>query len=129
MMPCWNASRTLPLALASLLAQTYQNWECLIVDDASTDDPCAVIEEAADSRIRYVRLARRGGRGAARQRALEEVKGDLVTMLDADDWIFPEKLERQVNAILSTGVPLVSTGMSIVTERNEIVGVRAKGPS
>ncbi len=128
LMPCWNARHTLPWALASLLSQSYANWECVLVDDGSTDAPRAVVEQAADSRVRYIPLRGHFGRGAARQRALDEARGDLVCMLDADDWLFPTKLRRQVDAMLAEPrAALVSTGMSIVDANNDIVGVRCAG--
>ena len=128
-MPCRNAAGTLPMALASLLAQTYQNWECVVVDDDSTDNCRDVISQAADPRIRYIRLSSHRGRGAARQRALEEARGDLIAMLDADDWLYPEKLERQVHAMVTDPRPgVISTGMSIVNAQHEIVGVRLHAP-
>jgi glycosyltransferase involved in cell wall biosynthesis len=130
LMPCWNARRTLPWALASLLSQSYANWECVLVDDGSTDDPRAVVGQAADARVRYISLRGHFGRGAARQRALDEARGDLVCMLDADDWLFPTKLRRQVDAMLAERrAGLVSTGMSIVNANNDIVGVRCAGPT
>ena len=128
-MPCYNAAKTLPLALASLLAHTYENWECVLVDDGSTDDPRAIVEHVNDPRIRYIRLDQNRGRGVARQIALDCASGDYLCMLDADDWIYPSKLERQVAAMEQhPGITLLSTGMAIVNAQNEIVGVRAQGP-
>ena len=68
-MPVFNATDTLPLALASLQAQTYDAWQCIIVDDGSTDNPEHIINAVGDSRIQYHRLDRNHGRGYARQYA------------------------------------------------------------
>ena len=128
MTPCYNSARTLPLALASLAAQEYENWECLLVDDGSTDDPREVVERANDARIRYFRLDRNYGRGVARQAALDRAQGDHLCMLDADDWMYPSRISRQIEVM--EGEPrlaLVSAGVAIVDERNEIVGVRGCG--
>lgn len=126
LMPCHNAARTLPTSLASLIAQTYQDWECVIVDDGSTDDPAAVVTALGDERFRYYRLDRNRGRGYARQRALELARGEYVGWLDGDDWIFPEKLERQLDLLLrEPELSAVSTGMAIVNSQLELVGVRA----
>lgn len=95
MMPCYNAERTLPMALASLLAQTYGNWEAVVVDDGSTDGTWALLEACRDPRVRRERFPQNRGRGAARQRCLELARGELLSFLDSDDWLFPEKLERQ----------------------------------
>ena len=124
-MTCYNSATTLPMALASLLAQTYQNWECVFVDDGSTDSPEGLVKGAKDGRIRYHRLDRNVGRGAASQFALEKSKGDFIAILDADDWYYPGKLERQIEALRrEDAVALLSAGMAIVDTRNRLVGVR-----
>ena len=128
-MPCYNARKTLPLALASLFCQTYEKWECILVDDGSTDRPQEVIDRANDPRIKYFRLERNMGRGAARQAALDRASGDLLCMLDADDWLYPSKIQRQVEVMeREPKLALVSTGMAIVNAQNDIVGVRSRGP-
>ncbi|MDB5352387.1 MAG: glycosyl transferase [Planctomycetota bacterium] len=129
-MPCHNAARTLPMALASLLAQTYEHWECLLVDDGSTDRPRDVVDRAGDPRIRYVGLDHNRGRGVARRVALDHARGELLGMLDADDWFYPSKLADQVEFLRrEPGVVLMSTGMAIVAGKDELVGVRCCGPA
>lgn len=129
MMPCYNSAQTLPLALASLIAQTYGNWECVLVDDGSTDRPIDIVEQANDKRIKYLRLEKNIGRGVARQVALDHAAGEYLCMLDADDWIYPSKIQRQIEMMVSEPkLALVSTGMAIVNTQNEIVGVRSRGP-
>jgi len=126
--PCYNSATTLPLALASLLAQTYENWECVLVDDGSTDHPERIVEAADDPRIRYLRLECNMGRGFARQVTLDNARGEFIAMLDADDWYYPEKLERQVEFMLRhPEVAVVSAGMAIVDARRELIGVRLRG--
>jgi glycosyltransferase involved in cell wall biosynthesis len=96
MMPCFNAERTLDIALASLRAQTYPRWEAVVVDDGSTDGTSRILSRFTDSRVRVERFSTNRGRGAARQRCLDMADGDLLAFLDADDWLFPDKLSRQV---------------------------------
>ncbi len=96
MMPCFNAERTLPMALASLRAQSYDNWEAVVVDDGSTDRSSEILSAFADERLRLERFETNRGRGAARGRCLEMARGDLLSFLDADDWLFPNKLDYQV---------------------------------
>ena len=127
--PCYNAARTLPWALASLVAQSYKHWECLIVDDGSTDQSSEIVDQLREPRISLIRLSRNRGRGFARQVALEEIRGDLCCFLDADDWLFPSKLMTQARAMdENPDLPLVATGMSIVDSENNLVGVRSRGP-
>lgn len=128
MTPCYNAAKTLPLALASLIAQTYPNWECILVDDGSTDRPVEIVQAANDSRIRFFRFEENKGRGIARQYALDMAQGDYLCMLDADDWIYPHKLARQLEVMEQhPEIAVLSTGMAIVNGDNEIVGVRLRG--
>jgi len=126
MMPCYNASKTLPLALASLVAQTYTNWECILVDDGSKDKPYKIVAQINDPRIRYIRLEKNMGRGFARQIALDKARGEYLCMLDADDWIFSTKIENQVK-ILKTNpqISLCSTGMCIVDHLYSLIGIRS----
>lgn len=128
MMPCYNAERTLPMALASLRAQTYENWEALVVDDGSMDGTWAILEACADPRIRRERFAENRGRGAARQRCLEMARGELLSFLDSDDWLFPEKLERQVAVMSEHPELIVLSGACVITGANgTAVGVDSLG--
>ena len=89
MIPCYESSKTLAKALASLMLQSHKNWEALVVDDGSADHPEKIIQFFKDSRIRYFRVPENRGRAYARQVALDNMRGDFLTMLDADDWILP----------------------------------------
>lgn len=84
------------MALASLRAQTYDNWEAIAVDDGSTDRSRDILNAFGDDRLRLERFETNRGRGAARHRCLEMARGDLLSFLDADDWLFPNKLSHQV---------------------------------
>lgn len=128
MMPCYNAARTLPIALASLVAQTYPHWECVIVDDGSTDRPVEIVNAINDPRVRFARFEENRGRGSARQHALDLAQGDYLCMLDADDWYYPWKLERQIEVMKAQpDIAVVSTGMAITNEENDLVGIRILG--
>lgn len=125
LVPIFNAADTLPFALASLQAQTYHEWECVLVDDGSTDNPDRVVKTVGDRRIRYVPLDRNRGRGYARQRALELARGKYVAFLDADDWYYPNKLQLQIGLLESQpDLALVSTGMAISNINCALRGVR-----
>lgn len=128
-LPCFESRRTLGRALASLLAQSYEDWECVFVDDGSTDRPLEVVEQAADPRIRAFRLPENRGRGAARHLALAEARGDFHCMLDADDWLYPERIERQLEVFRGApDVDLVGAGVAVVDRANRLLGVRRVGP-
>jgi glycosyltransferase involved in cell wall biosynthesis len=124
-MPLFNAAGTLPFALASLQAQTCDAWECIIVNDGSTDHPERIIHAVGDSRIRCHHLDHNRGRGYARQFALELARGKYIAFLDADDWLYPDKFRDQVELLeAEPDVAAVSTGMAISNASDELVGVR-----
>ena len=115
------------MALSSIVAQTYENWECVVVDDGSRDNSGEIAASLTDGRFRIYRLDRNRGRGFARQKALEEASGELLCMLDADDWLYPDKIRMQVSFIQeSPNIALVSNSMAIVDPRNDLVGVRPR---
>lgn len=100
------------------------------MDDGSTDDSVSVISAVDDSRIRLIRFSENRGRPAARQAALDAAKGKYLAMLDADDWIYPEKLDRQVMAIENhPEIALISAGMMIIDNNGWPAGVRCTGPT
>ena len=93
--PTYNRAHLLPRALESVLAQTFEDLEVLVVDDGSTDGTEAVVT-GYDDRVRYLRQPQNAGVSAARNRGLREARGEFVAFLDSDDEWFPEKLARQV---------------------------------
>lgn len=96
--PAYRAARFIGETIRSVQAQTYRDFEMLVVDDCSPDDTAAIVERfaAADPRIRLLRQAANGGPAAARNRALAEARGRWVAFLDGDDLWLPDKLERQL---------------------------------
>lgn len=92
--PAYDREHTIGRTLDSLLAQTFEGWEALVVDDGSGDDTGTVVEGyvARDPRIRLLRQAN-AGVSAARNRAIEEAAGEWLFFLDADDWIEPGGFE------------------------------------
>jgi glycosyltransferase involved in cell wall biosynthesis len=90
----YNRAAFLPGALESIFAQTRPADEVLVVDDGSTDDTRGVLAGYGD-RVRVVRQEN-AGRSGARNRAVEEARGELLSFLDSDDRWLPSKLERQV---------------------------------
>lgn len=98
LIPAYNCADTLPIALNSILNQTWRNLEVLIVDDQSQDETSHVIQRFAerDSRVIPLRHERNGGAYAARNTALAHATGDFVTVHDADDWSHPEKFAAQM---------------------------------
>jgi teichuronic acid biosynthesis glycosyltransferase TuaG len=99
--PTHNRTGLLRRALQSVLDQTYAEWECIIVDDASTEDIAAAVAAIApgEPRMRVVRLEEQGGATIARAIGCDHARGDCIALLDSDDWWHPRKLERQIPAM------------------------------
>lgn len=94
--PTYNRGDKISCAIESVLEQTYDDFEHLIVDDASTDNTKEVVEGFGDSRIRYIRHENNKRQAAARNTALGIAEGKYVAFLDSDDEWHPNKLEEQV---------------------------------
>ena len=97
--PCYNSAAFIRETLDSVVAQEYKNWEMIIVDDSSTDNTCAVVEEYArlHGSIRLISLKENGGVSNARNIGMSAAKGKYIAFLDSDDIWFKEKLMRQVS--------------------------------
>jgi glycosyltransferase involved in cell wall biosynthesis len=95
--PTYNSASYVVEAVDSVLAQTYQDFEILVIDDGSTDNTADVIKKY-DGRVRYI-PQHNGGVAAARNNGIAESKGEYIAFLDADDTWFPSKLELQMAAI------------------------------
>ena len=97
LIPVYNAEAYVGASVQSILAQTYQNFELIVIDDGSTDGSCKVIQDWAtqDDRIRFIS---RSNRGMARtlNEMLGLAKGELIARLDADDLACPDRLQKQV---------------------------------
>ena len=97
-MTAFNSEATIAGAIRSVLHQTYQKFELIVVDDASADSTARVVEAiaAGDGRVRLLRNARNSGTYVSKNRALAEAKGAFFTCQDSDDWCHPERLARHV---------------------------------
>lgn len=98
--PTYNRAAHIGDALRSLLAQTYANFEVLVIDDGSTDDTELVVQKFTDPRIRYIHQANRE-RGAARNNGMNNATGDIIGFLDSDDTVLPDHLEKTAQFIHS----------------------------
>ena len=99
--PAYNAERWVAECIGSVVAQTYPHWECILVDDGSTDGTLAQAEgmkEACGGRLTVLRKAN-GGAASARNVGLAAAKGDYVVFVDADDLMLPRELEFALRAV------------------------------
>lgn len=106
--PLYNTEKYIGACLASVLGQTHQEFEVIVVDDGSTDGGAVIAENIGDERIRVDRGANRGV-AAARNRGLALARGEMVAFLDADDLWYPAKLSEQIS-LLQNDRGLVAVG-------------------
>ncbi len=120
--PTYNRSHAMGRAIRSVLHQSYQNFEIVVIDDASTDHIREVINDFLDPRVRYIRHTERLGGSTARNTGIEAARGKYVAFLDSDDEWLPAKLEKQVELLQRTeaSVGVVYTGFAIVNENGQI---------
>lgn len=120
-MTYFNKREFVEEALRSVLTQTYSDLELLVVDDASTDGGLDLVRAIGDPRIRIIESAVNTGRAAAANRGFDAARGDYVAILDADDVMYPERLEKQLAFMdthievgaLGTHVDILGTGTSM----------------
>ena len=110
-MPVYNVEQYLRKSIESILNQTYQNFELLIVDDGSPDNSVEIIEKyiETDSRIRLLRKAN-GGLSDARNFGLQHAKGEYIYFFDSDDYIEPNLLEKTLNVAIENNSDVVIFG-------------------
>lgn len=109
--PAWQAERYIQDCIASVQAQTYPNWEMLVVDDCSTDATSDIVEAIAaiDNRVVLIRQTQNGGPAAARNAALKKAQGRWIAFLDSDDQWLPTKLAQQISFQAKAKAPLSFT--------------------
>ena len=108
-MPNYNKSKYIVSAIESVLSQTMQDFELLVVDDASTDDSAKIVESMSrkDSRVSLLRQRVRKGVSRSRNVGILESKGNIITFLDSDDLYAANSLESRHNAILGSPSPSI----------------------
>jgi len=99
LMPTYNRGAFIGETIESILNQTYQNWELIIVDDGSDDDTEEVISQVKDQRIRFYKAGRIAINGKIKNIGLEKAKGELIAFIDSDDLWAETKLEKQVSVL------------------------------
>jgi glycosyltransferase involved in cell wall biosynthesis len=123
-----NYARYLPEAVESVLAQTFHDWQLLIVDDGSTDDTADIVKRfLGDPRIRYVH-ADRLGQSRAKNLGVRLVRGQLIAFLDADDRWHPTKLEKQLRAFDDPRVGVCHTLRELMDDRGDSIPSRPGPP-
>lgn len=129
-MPSYNTGPFIEESIKSVIGQTYQDWELLIVDDCSTDHTDEVIEAyLSDIRIKYLKNEKNSGAAVSRNKALKEAKGKWIAFLDSDDLWMNDKLEKQVSFMEMYGYHFSYTNYSEIDVDGNKRGKSVTGPN
>ena len=126
-MPVYNAEQFLDRAIQSILNQTYDKWELLLIDDCSTDNSLKLINKYSDPRIRLLVNETNRGIAQASNRGIEESKGKYIALLDDDDEAIINRLELQVEYMEEHSDVAILGGRSIDMDEHDKI-LRLKGP-
>jgi teichuronic acid biosynthesis glycosyltransferase TuaG len=121
-MPSYNAEKTIKASINSVIAQTFVNWELIIIDDASQDGTVSAIKEQKDPRIILLENAQNSGAAEARNCGINHAKGQWLAFLDSDDLWHEDKLQKQIQFMEETGAVISYTATAYMSEAGEISG-------
>lgn len=128
-MPSYNTDSFIEESIQSVLAQSYKDWELIIVDDCSPDNTDDVVKPyLSDERIRYLKNEKNSGAAMSRNRALREAKGKWIAFLDSDDLWMPEKLQKQVRFMEKNGYHFSYTDYAEIDTEDHRNGISVTGP-
>jgi teichuronic acid biosynthesis glycosyltransferase TuaG len=122
--PLYNSSQFIEECIASVLSQTYQNWEMIMVDDKSTDDTIEVVRKITNGDVRFtlIELEENIGSGLARNKAIAMAKGRYIAFLDSDDSWLPDKLKRQIEFMNSNNLVFTYASYNLIDYKNVHMG-------
>ncbi len=128
-MPSYNTADFIAETIRSVLSQTYENWELIIVDDCSTDNTDDIVAEfLSDGRICYIKNEHNSGAAVSRNRALREAKGKWIAFLDSDDLWETDKLRKQITFMEENGFFFSYTDYIEIDEESKPNGRSITGP-
>ena len=122
-MPIYNAGRYLRMAVSSIVFQTFDDWELLIIDDGSTDNALASITDILDPRIKIFCDGHNRGLAARLNQAIDHARGEFLARMDQDDVSYPDRLARQVTLLRQDGtLDIVASRALLIDENNHAIG-------
>jgi teichuronic acid biosynthesis glycosyltransferase TuaG len=128
--PSFNSEKFIAETIRSVQNQTHQNWEMIIVDDCSSDQTVAIVQEFVtnDKRIQLYQLDTNSGAGVARALSLKNAKGDYIAFLDADDLWKPLKLEKQLCYLIESNSHFTFSFYDCIDEEGNKLNKRVEAP-
>lgn len=129
-MPTYNCAKFIGKTIESVIAQTYENWELIIVDDCSKDNTEEVVSKYKDNRIKYYRLENNSGAAVARTEAMKKAIGSYMSFLDSDDLWKKDKLEKQLEFMNKNNYNFTCTEYEQIDEEgnklNKVIKVKKR---
>lgn len=128
--PNYNCSRFITETIESVLAQTYSNWEMIIVDDCSSDDSyeIALNYSKKESRIKVLKNTKNSGAAFSRNSALDIAQGEYISFLDSDDLWEKEKLEKQLDFMINNNCDFSYTIYDLIDEESKKMNKEVRIP-
>lgn len=128
-MPSYNTAEYIAETIQSVQAQSYTDWELIIVDDCSTDNTDDIVKPyLIDKRIVYIKNEKNSGAALSRNRALRKAKGKWIAFLDSDDLWTPDKLEKQIHFMLAHNCHFSYTNYFEIDAEGKLNGIKVTGP-
>jgi len=121
--PSYNSAYYIEATISSVLEQSYQNWEMIIINDASTDNSLNIIKKyiSIDSRIKLHRNVKNIGVAKSRNKGMEICTGDYIALLDSDDIWFSQKLEKQIQFMQSKNILMSYSNYNTIDEKSKTI--------
>lgn len=122
--PVYNAGKVIERTIGSVLKQTYQNWEMILVDDCAEDNSAEIIKGIAttEPRIKYYKLEQNSGAAVARNKAIEVAEGRFLAFLDADDFWLENRLQRELDLMKEKNCAFVYAATQMIDENDQKLG-------
>lgn len=117
--PAYNCENYIAQALESVFAQTYHNFEIILVDDASTDSTLQIARSFNDQRLKIIANQENRGVSSVRNYGIKQAKGNWIALLDSDDWYAPERLESLLKIASEQDVDMVADDLFLIREREQ----------
>lgn len=117
--PAYNCEDYITQALESVFAQTYYNFEIILVDDASTDSTLQVARSFNDKRLKIIANQQNKGVSSVRNCGIKQAKGNWIALLDSDDWYAPERLESLLKIASEKDVDMIADDLFLIREREQ----------
>ena len=117
--PTYNCEDYIVQALESVFAQTYTNFEVIVVDDASTDSTLKIVRSFDDARLKIIARSENKGVSSVRNCGIKQAQGDWIALLDSDDWYAPERLENLLQIASKQDADLIADDLFLIRDREQ----------